>query len=449
MVLRGSVLAAAFVALSGVAAVPATADTQSWPMLQGGPAHQGSAQGAVAPPLKHAWQAVALRDDRFASVAVIPGLAVGVARTQVVGMDPSTGDVLWTVARADGPLSAAAIDPAVGANGIVVFTEGDQGGKSALVGLDPSNQKRLWSLSLGDLARGSPTLDAGRAYVGARDSFVYAADAATGLLLWKTRTPGEVNASPAVGEGRVFVVSENGITGDVRLAALDTATGRSRWSYPQPQAALGPSSATVADGVVYVGFGDLVVRAFNATTGRLLWTRLVRGPFTYLGSPGVAGGSVYVLDNVGGVYRLDARTGHRIWDYQFPADVRWSSSVVADRYVYVGMDDGTVAAIDDGTGHLVWRTKVTGQVGALAPAGDLLLAPLVTGTGGIVAFAHDASGVLVDQPSPTTLDLPVALANFAGAFVIMTALLLGVFSFVIRPREERPRAGTTVQAEAP
>jgi len=99
-------------------------------------------------------------------------------------------------------------------------------------------------------------------------------------------------------------------------------------------------------------------------TGGLLWTRLVRGPFTYLGSPAVARGSVYILDNVGGVYRLDARTGHRTWDYQFPAYVRWSSSMVTDRDVYVGMDDGTVAAIDDVTGHLVWRTRLPDRWGA-------------------------------------------------------------------------------------
>jgi len=89
----------------------------------------------------------------------------------------------------DGPLSSAAIDPAIGANGIVVFTEGDRAGKSALVGLDPSNQRRLWSLPLGDLARGSPTLDGGRAYVGARDASVYAVDAATGMLLWSHAQP--------------------------------------------------------------------------------------------------------------------------------------------------------------------------------------------------------------------------------------------------------------------
>ena len=370
----------------------------------------------------------------MAAVVVAPGLVVGVARTHVVGLDPSTGDVLWTVDRARGPLAAAAIDPTAGPNGIVAFTEGDGPAKSALVGLDPSTRTRLWSLRLGDLARGSPTIDGGTVFVGSRDAFVYAVDAATGALAWKSRTTGGVNATPAVAYGRVFVVSEGEGTGEVRLAALDVSTGRSRWSYQQPRVALAPSAATVADGIVAVGFGDLVVRAFDAGSGRLLWTRQGRGPFNYPTTLASVRGSVYVLDDVGGVYRLDAKTGHRIWDYQFPANVTWSSPIISDRYVYVAMDDGTVAAIEDRSGHLVWQSRLGGPVGALAPAGDLLLAPVASGGGGLVAFAHDPNGVLVDRRSPTELHLPVALANFGVAFLFMGALILGLFRFLLRPR---------------
>jgi outer membrane protein assembly factor BamB len=375
----------------------------------------------------------------MAAVVVVPGLAVGVARTHVVGLDPLTGDVLWTVDRARGPLAAPAIDPAVGPNGIVVFTEGDAPGKSALVGLDPATRRRLWSVPLGDLARGSPAIDGGRVFVGSRDAFVYAVDAAGGTLVWKSRTTGGVNATPAVAGGRVFVVSEGETTGAVRLAALDVSTGRSRWSYQQPRVALAPSAATVADGIVAVGFGDLVVRAFDADTGRLLWTRQGRGPFNYPTSLGSVHGSVYVLDDVGGVYRLDAKTGHRIWDYQFPANVTWSSPIMAGRYVYVGMDDGTVAAIDDRTGHLVWQSRLGGRVGALAPAGDLLLAPVASGGGGLTAFAHNPNGGLIDRHSPTELHLSVALANFGVAFLFMGALILGLFRFVLRPRSAASR----------
>jgi eukaryotic-like serine/threonine-protein kinase len=433
------------VVLSAASMVLAWADPQSWPMLQGGAGHQGDASGAVQPPLKRVWRAVPDGAAWMAAVVVAPGLAVGVARTHVAGLDPSTGDVLWTVDRARGPLAAAAIDPTVGPNGIVVFTEGNGPAKSAVVGLDPSTRSRLWSVHLGDLARGSPTIDGGMVFVGSRDAFVYAVDAVTGRLVWKSRTTGGVNATPAVAVGRVFVVSEGETSAEVRLASLDVSTGRSRWSYQQPRVALAPSAATVADGIVAVGFGDLTVRAFDAGSGRLLWTRQGRGPFNYPTTLGSVRGSFYVLDDVGGVYRLDAKTGHRIWDYQFPANVTWSSPVIADRSVYVGMDDGTVAAIDDRTGHLVWQSRLGGRVGAMAPVGDLLLAPVASGSGGLVAFAHDPNGVLIDRHSPTELHLPVALANFGVAFLFMAGLLLGLFRFVLRPRSAASRSAKAVR----
>ena len=92
------------------------------------------------------------------------------------------------------------------------------------------------------------------------------------------------------------------------------------------------------------------------------------------------------------------------------------------------MDDGTVAAIDVASGHLVWRALLAlGPMGALAPAGDLLLMPAIGPRGGIVAFAHDPAGHLTDETSPSQLDLVGAVANFGGAFLVMTALILGLF----------------------
>jgi outer membrane protein assembly factor BamB len=446
---RIGALVATLLVIAAAIAASAWGQPESWPMLQGGPSHVGDATGAVAPPLVREWRSKPSDDERVGSLAVVSGLAVGVARTQVIAWDPSTGQVRWTVDRANGPISGPAVDPSLGSGGVLVFTEGDRPGKSALVGLDLATQDRLWSLPLGDLVRGMPTLDAGRVYVGARDAFVYAADAATGKLVWKVKTSGAVDATPAAAEGKVFVVSEVETVGDVTLTALDASTGRLQWSFDQPRPVLGPTSATVADGVVYVGFGDPVVRAFDAATGALQWSRLVRASFSYRSSLAFAGGSVYTLDTAGGVYRLDARTGERVWEYRFPADVSWSSPLVVGGYVYVGLDDGTVAAVDVPRGHLVWEAVVGGAIGGLAPAGDLLLAPRATGGGGLLAFAHDPGGVLIDEPSPTVLNLPVALANFAGAFLVLTVLLIALFRFAFRSRHSPVPGGRDVEVAEP
>jgi hypothetical protein len=157
---------------------------------------------------------------------------------------------------------------------------------------------------------------------------------------------------------------------------------------------------------------------------------------------------VYAVDDLGGVYRFDEQTGHRFWDYQFPANVTFGSPLVADEALYLGMDDGSVAALHVSNGHLVWRGRLAlAPVGAWSPSGDLLLVSAIGPRGGILALTHDPGGVLIDEPSPTELNLPVALANFAGAFLIVAALLLGVFGVLGRRRRARGGEDALVPGE--
>src|SRR5262245_18564570 len=197
---RGAtLLVAALTVVGTVLAGTSGAATDNWPMLQGGPTHTGDASGSPPPPLVRTWQAAAPADARTGFVSVVPGLAVTIGETTVTGFDPTTGTELWTLQdRARGPLTTPVIAPDVGSNGIVIFTEGVGRGTSALVGVDLATRERVWEFPLGDMARGSPTVEQGRAYVGTRDGFVYAVDGATGDQVWRTKTPASVDTTPAV-----------------------------------------------------------------------------------------------------------------------------------------------------------------------------------------------------------------------------------------------------------
>src|SRR5207244_7202404 len=107
------------------------------------------------PPLKRVWKSELPGDARLSPVALIPGLAVATGQARVVGLDPDSGRVLWTVPRVDGPLGTPVIDPALGSHGVVVFTEGAVKAKSAVAALDLSSQKRLWTTPVGDVVIGS------------------------------------------------------------------------------------------------------------------------------------------------------------------------------------------------------------------------------------------------------------------------------------------------------
>src|ERR1035438_7480561 len=101
------------------------------------------------------------------------------------------------------------------------------------------------------------------------------------------------------------------------------------------------SSPAVANGVVYVGSGDDKLYAFNAATGRLVWSAATSN---YLwSSPAVANGVVYVGSDDDKLHAFDAATGEPLWSAATGSSVA-SSPAVANGVVYVGSVDGSLHA---------------------------------------------------------------------------------------------------------
>ncbi len=350
------------------------------------------------------------------------------------GFDPSSGAGLWTLPKKESPVDPQAVDPAAGTGGTLVYPEGNEDGGAAVVAVDLSNRHQLWRHELKEPARGAPTIVDGKVYFGARDDVVYCLDLASGSVDWSQRLAGRVDAAPAVADGRVFVTAENTQTGTAQVYALATDPGAKRvvWTH-QLGFGLHASSASIAGEVVVLGFGDGSVRAFDAEAGDQRWSESVRGSFSPLTTPAVDGDAVYVADRTGGVYRFDLSSGRKVWDYQFAQAIVRASPLVDGAHLLVGLNDGTLAALDTALGHLRWQTTLNaGPMGSPVPAGELLVVPSLGRHGGIVAFRHDPAGTLIDQTSPTVLNLPVALANFAGAFLALFVFTLLGFRLLSR-----------------
>jgi PQQ-like domain len=163
-----------------------------------------------------------------------------------------------------------------------------------------------------------------------------------------------------------------------------------------------------------------------------------------------------VLDAGGDLYRLDRRTGRRIWDFQFStsrllfagtevrADLQAvGAPLVIGGRVLAGLSNGTVGAVDVASGELVWETSFAdASVGPFAVAGERILAPVVSAHGEMVALERDPSGHLVRRESLSRLHLPIAVANFAVASVAILAVVLGGFGLLGRLGSgvARPRA---------
>jgi outer membrane protein assembly factor BamB len=442
-----AVLGTLLVAIAGAAPVATSVavaqESPSWPSFQGGPAHLGFADG-LTPGFRSSWRVAPAGDARLSVPAVGAGLAVSVGAGRVVGFDPTRGTVLWTVARARGPIVPPALDLSSGEHGVVLYLEGADRKTSALVAIDASTRDRLWRVALGDVSRSAPAVSEGRVYLGGRDNAVYAVELATGRMAWKTKAQGRVDSAVAVAAGRVFAVSENPTSGRATLDALRADTGKLVWSFSPSGLPAGVTSPSVAGGAVFVGFGDGTVRAVDAATGAERWHEPVRADFSPLSSPAYATGRVYALDRNGGLYAFDATTGARAWDYQFDGTADWAAPLVSGSFVLVGLDDGTLAAVDARTGHLRWEAVFgLGPLGPLAAAGNLLLMPSIGTRGGVTGLGYDPSAPLVDRESPTELKFGIALLNYVAGAAASSIVIVAAFRLLAR------RRGVSLEAPPP
>ena len=146
------------------------------------------------------------------------------------------------------------------------------------------------------------------------------------------------------------------------------------WSFDLPEERGIEATPLVADGVMYTTSSWSVVRAFDARTGKLIWTydpKVARATDVKACcdavNRGVAlwKGKVYVGTLDGRLEALDAKTGKRLWsvvtvDQSKPYTITGAPRVIKDK-VLIGNGGaelgvrGYISAYDAETGKLVWR----------------------------------------------------------------------------------------------
>ncbi|MGI8827861.1 MAG: PQQ-binding-like beta-propeller repeat protein [Chloroflexota bacterium] len=192
-------------------------------------------------------------------------------------------------------------------------------GETILTTANAPSLHKVWSHGTGGIMSASATIVNNIVYVGSWDGYEYAFDASSGLQRWRT------------------------------YLGIDTSLGSCGGSRGRGIA----STATVQNGVVYVGGGDSYWYALSASSGRVLW-------------------KVMVGDNA---------TGH----------FNWSSPLVVNGHAYVG-----IASLGD-------CPLVQGQVL------DILL--------GSHAIAHTFNVVPTGQTGGTVWSSPAAGPSLSALFV--------------------------------
>lgn len=213
----------------------------------------------------------------------------------------------------------------------------------------------LWTFEAGDEVNSSPTVVDGTVYVGSSDTHVYAVDAVSGEKEWGFETGRWIVSAPNVVDGTVYVGS-----GDSNIYALDAEGRYEIWRFETDGSVF--SSPTVADGTVYVGSEapDSHLYALDAATGDEVWSFDTGEDIDT--SPTVAGGTVFIGTNAiraGRVYAVDAASGEIIWRSETAR--RWHSPTVVNDTLFVGTgsgNGGSLYAFDASTGEQIWQFEL-------------------------------------------------------------------------------------------
>jgi outer membrane protein assembly factor BamB len=200
------------------------------------------------------------------------------------------------------------------------------------------------------------------------DSFILALDAATGKTVWKTeRTELPSWGTPTVAttaEGPVLVANASNF-----IRGYDPRTGRELWR-------LGGSSKITAPTPVFAG-GLFIVASGRAPerplfavrpNGAVLWSHTGRG--SYMPTPLVYNGIVYVLGNNGVFDAYDLQTGAEIYRQRLPhlGSGFSASPVAADGRIYLANEDGEILVVQAGREFRHIATNTMGEPLMATPA---------------------------------------------------------------------------------
>ena len=293
----------------------------------------------------------------------VTAVSPNVNRGEVVALDGVTGAVLW---RYEQPTASDHSPPALSGDKVFVQTATP----ASVLALDRLTGAVVIQHGLDEGGPGydlmAPTPFGGRIYIGAAPLVgISALDAADGTELWHTILSGSwAGAEPAVDATNAYLFMSDSL-GHPALFVVDRQNGARRKGVLDPGPA-GYVSATVLgrrNDVLASQISQLV--KIDRLTSAFAW----KVPGYFAGSPAVANGVVYAIDN-GALVAVSEDTGVELWRWLGAGVGRISNSPLATiDHVFVSSAT-TTYAIDLKTHAPVWSVA---HGGALSLGNDRIL----------------------------------------------------------------------------
>jgi outer membrane protein assembly factor BamB len=254
----------------------------------------------------------------------------------------------------------------------VVFVSANAG---MCYAIDIASGNTIWTAATNSKAFSAPSYDKGIIYIGSTDAndlnnnYLFALNAQNGKEIWKYHG-GPYDCIPAIDNGTVY---DAGF--DKQLVAIDANTGQKLWNFTAGDyfRIAGP---TYFNGKVYVRNDDGYFYCVNAATGKMVWRNFIWPT----GNPAAVNGTIYISGPYG-LYALDPDDGSTKWflSSDFSSG---QSPMVVNGVLYIAFNSHRIYAINASTGTVIWNIEASWWVGSSVYVADNIL------------YVHSGDGVL-------------------------------------------------------
>ncbi|WP_051748913.1 outer membrane protein assembly factor BamB [Nevskia soli] len=227
--------------------------------------------------------------------------------------------------------------------------------------LNPKTGDIIWRVRTKARVISGPGISDNLVLVGTLDGEIIALKRADGKEVWRSRAPSEA-LGPPVGSGNVVVAKSS----DGREYGLDAVTGERKWSFDRYEPSLtlrGVSAPLIIGNRVYTGLDNGKLAVLNLIDGSPVWEqtisvatgRSVLDQLTDIDSDLLAGtDGLYVVSYGGDLALIDYNTGDSRWRRGVKS---YTGMVQGGDKLFVTDDDGTVWALDAASGAAAWKQQ--------------------------------------------------------------------------------------------
>jgi outer membrane protein assembly factor BamB len=231
-----------------------------------------------------------------------------------------------------------------------------------------------------------PSASEEQIYAPSTDKNLYAVNS-SGALQWQFAAEDALWGTPATDGKNIYLASM-----DHRLYALDATTGQVVWKTDELGGSMAGTPTLSPQGVLYVGTFNSEVIALNATDGEILWRMKAKG-WVWTG-PLLQDDVLYFGDLAGSMFAISAKDGKELWSLQ-PDDAQKNGisgrPVILGDTIYFATRGGALYAVDVANGSLRWSKAIGGQLYAdLATVDEMIL--LASVKTDAILIALDANG---------------------------------------------------------